>query len=214
MLPAPSSIPSARNDNINHGSSAHNITEPTGSGTGHAPNAPRNNLTEHPSSSTLGPSSSGIFASSSTLGPTSSFTSTVSTTSSGSSSSFGQGHGLGSGAGGGGAGSQSTYGASGASQGAGIGQHQQQQPGTTSNPASGLGPGSASNASGSAFDATGANAGAGPTNARPGVGIREADGGWCVSWCKEHYWGELVAVGWGVGGVVKVSTDNASLSHY
>lgn len=83
--------------------------------------------------------------------------------------------------------------------------------------------------SGSGFGATGSGAGApmqtgtgagadstanagqqnagvsGAAYARPGVGIREADGGWCVSWCKEHYWGEMVAVGWGVGGVVKVS---------
>ena len=39
---------------------------------------------------------------------------------------------------------------------------------------------------------------------RPGVGIREADGGWCLSWCKERYWGEVLAGGCGVSGVVKV----------
>ena len=39
---------------------------------------------------------------------------------------------------------------------------------------------------------------------RPGVGVREADGGWCLSWCKERYWGEVLAVGCGVSGVVKV----------
>ena len=40
---------------------------------------------------------------------------------------------------------------------------------------------------------------------RPGVGIREADGAWCLSWCKERYWGEILAVGCGVGGIIKVS---------
>ena len=39
---------------------------------------------------------------------------------------------------------------------------------------------------------------------RPGIGMREADGGWCVSWCKDRYWGEVVAVGAGVNGTVKV----------
>lgn len=40
---------------------------------------------------------------------------------------------------------------------------------------------------------------------RPGLGNREADGGWCVSWCKERYWGEVLAAGCGVSGTVKVS---------
>lgn len=39
---------------------------------------------------------------------------------------------------------------------------------------------------------------------RPGMGSREADGGWCVSWCKDRYWGEVIAVGCGVGGTIKV----------
>ena len=26
-----------------------------------------------------------------------------------------------------------------------------------------------------------------------GAGGREADGGWSVSWCKEQYWGEMLA---------------------
>ncbi|GJE86577.1 WD40 repeat-like protein [Phanerochaete sordida] len=42
------------------------------------------------------------------------------------------------------------------------------------------------------------------TQSRPGLGNREADGGWCVSWCKDRYWGEILAVGCGVNGVVKV----------
>lgn len=39
---------------------------------------------------------------------------------------------------------------------------------------------------------------------RPGLGTREADGGWCISWCKDRYWGEVIAVSAGVSGVVKV----------
>ncbi|EPQ53705.1 WD40 repeat-like protein [Gloeophyllum trabeum ATCC 11539] len=39
---------------------------------------------------------------------------------------------------------------------------------------------------------------------RPGMGNREADGGWCISWCKDKYWGELIAAGAGVSGVVKI----------
>ncbi|TFK64199.1 WD40 repeat-like protein [Pluteus cervinus] len=37
-----------------------------------------------------------------------------------------------------------------------------------------------------------------------GTGNREADGGWCISWCKEHYWGEVVAAGCGTNGIVKI----------
>lgn len=44
-----------------------------------------------------------------------------------------------------------------------------------------------------------------PLQQRPGSGNREADGGWCVSWCKEKYWGEALAAGCGVTGTVKVS---------
>lgn len=39
---------------------------------------------------------------------------------------------------------------------------------------------------------------------RPGVGIKEADGGWCLSWCKDQYWGEVIAAGCSISGVVKV----------
>lgn len=39
---------------------------------------------------------------------------------------------------------------------------------------------------------------------RPGMGNREADGGWCLSWCKDQYWGEVIAVGCGIGGTIKV----------
>lgn len=39
---------------------------------------------------------------------------------------------------------------------------------------------------------------------RPGRGIREADGRWSLSWCKERYWGEVIAVAAGTGGTIKV----------
>jgi len=41
---------------------------------------------------------------------------------------------------------------------------------------------------------------------KPGVSNREADGGWCLSWCKEKYWGEIIAVGCGTAGTVNVCT--------
>ncbi|KAG8216457.1 WD40-repeat-containing domain protein [Butyriboletus roseoflavus] len=43
-----------------------------------------------------------------------------------------------------------------------------------------------------------------PLQQRPGFGNREADGGWCVSWCKERYWGEVLAAGCGILGTVKI----------
>ncbi|THH28461.1 hypothetical protein EUX98_g5727 [Antrodiella citrinella] len=39
---------------------------------------------------------------------------------------------------------------------------------------------------------------------RPGLGSREADGGWCISWCKDKYWGEVLAAGCGIDGKVKI----------
>ncbi|KAJ7074974.1 WD40-repeat-containing domain protein [Mycena belliarum] len=39
---------------------------------------------------------------------------------------------------------------------------------------------------------------------RPGLGNREADGGWCLSWCRDRYWGELLAAGAGTSGQVKI----------
>ncbi|KII91322.1 hypothetical protein PLICRDRAFT_38072 [Plicaturopsis crispa FD-325 SS-3] len=42
------------------------------------------------------------------------------------------------------------------------------------------------------------------TQNRPGMGNREADGGWCISWCKDRYWGEILATGCGISGVVKI----------
>ncbi|KAF7428610.1 hypothetical protein PC9H_007837 [Pleurotus ostreatus] len=45
---------------------------------------------------------------------------------------------------------------------------------------------------------------------RSGMGNREADGGWCISWCKDRYWGEVIAAGCGIGGTVKVIQISAS----
>ncbi|KIJ14550.1 hypothetical protein PAXINDRAFT_163307 [Paxillus involutus ATCC 200175] len=39
---------------------------------------------------------------------------------------------------------------------------------------------------------------------RSGMGNREADGGWCISWCKERYWGEIISAGCGVSGTIKI----------
>ncbi|KAF8875224.1 WD40-repeat-containing domain protein [Infundibulicybe gibba] len=43
-----------------------------------------------------------------------------------------------------------------------------------------------------------------PMSTRPGLGNREADGGWCLSWCKDRYWGEIIAAGSGVSGIIKL----------
>ncbi len=40
--------------------------------------------------------------------------------------------------------------------------------------------------------------------ARHGIGNREADGGWSLSWCKDRYWGEILAASAGTSGIVKV----------
>lgn len=51
-------------------------------------------------------------------------------------------------------------------------------------------------------------------NQQPGKSVgmnnKEADGGWCLSWCKERYWGEVLAVGCGTSGVVHVIHLSAS----
>lgn len=36
------------------------------------------------------------------------------------------------------------------------------------------------------------------------VGNREADGGWALSWCKDRYWGELIACSSGTNSIVKI----------
>lgn len=39
---------------------------------------------------------------------------------------------------------------------------------------------------------------------------REAESGWCLSWCKEKWWGEIVAVSAGMSACVKVSRPSAA----
>ena len=46
--------------------------------------------------------------------------------------------------------------------------------------------------------------GAASAQSRSGLGNREADGGWCISWCKDRYWGEIIAAGCGTNGLIKV----------
>ena len=47
-------------------------------------------------------------------------------------------------------------------------------------------------------------AGSAIAQSRSGLGNREADGGWCISWCKDRYWGEIIAAGCGTNGLIKV----------
>lgn len=49
---------------------------------------------------------------------------------------------------------------------------------------------------------------------RSGLGNREADGGWCISWCKDRYWGEVIAVGCGTNGLIKVFILTSLLLFY
>ena len=44
-----------------------------------------------------------------------------------------------------------------------------------------------------------------PPPVQRGAGSREADGGWSISWCKERYWGEVLAICSGVSCIVKVT---------
>ncbi|RXW16830.1 hypothetical protein EST38_g9014 [Candolleomyces aberdarensis] len=48
---------------------------------------------------------------------------------------------------------------------------------------------------------------------RATLGNREADGGWTLSWCKDRYWGEIIAAGAGNNGVVKIIQLNARRSN-
>ncbi|KAF9057164.1 WD40-repeat-containing domain protein [Panaeolus papilionaceus] len=47
---------------------------------------------------------------------------------------------------------------------------------------------------------------------RTGLGNREADGGWTIAWCKDKYWGEVIAAGCGTSGVIKIIQLNARRS--
>ncbi|TFK20373.1 nuclear pore protein seh1 [Coprinopsis marcescibilis] len=48
---------------------------------------------------------------------------------------------------------------------------------------------------------------------RHALANREADGGWTLSWCKDRYWGEIIAVGAGTSGVVKIIQLNSRRSN-
>lgn len=62
---------------------------------------------------------------------------------------------------------------------------------------------------GTAGGSQGAGVGQNAVPTRPGIGAREADGGWCLSWCKEKWWGEIMAVGCGTTGILKVTLSFA-----
>ncbi|KAF9527457.1 WD40-repeat-containing domain protein [Crepidotus variabilis] len=47
---------------------------------------------------------------------------------------------------------------------------------------------------------------------RQQMGNREADGGWCLSWCKDKYWGEVIAAGCGTNGIIKIIQINSRRS--
>lgn len=42
-------------------------------------------------------------------------------------------------------------------------------------------------------------------------GTVESDGGWALSWCKEHWWGERLAVSSGSSGIIRVGRSRFSL---
>ncbi|KAF4616279.1 hypothetical protein D9613_008787 [Agrocybe pediades] len=43
-------------------------------------------------------------------------------------------------------------------------------------------------------------------------GNREAEGGWCISWCKDKYWGEVIAAGCDRSSAVKIIQINSRRS--
>ncbi|KAF9486184.1 WD40 repeat-like protein [Pholiota conissans] len=92
-------------------------------------------------------------------------------------------------------------------------QAQSQGSGGSGGGGSGTGAGTAGSANGGgAAGAQGASGSATNTSGRAGQGNREADGGWCISWCKDKYWGEVIAAGCGTSGVVKIIQLNARRS--
>jgi nucleoporin SEH1 len=44
------------------------------------------------------------------------------------------------------------------------------------------------------------------------AGTVESDGGWALSWCKEAWWGERIAVSAGSSGIIRVSSASPSSS--
>jgi nucleoporin SEH1 len=57
-------------------------------------------------------------------------------------------------------------------------------------------------------------AGSTGSQSRSGFGNREADGGWTISWCKDRYWGEIIAAGCGTNGLIKVYIQLCSPSPF
>jgi nucleoporin SEH1 len=54
--------------------------------------------------------------------------------------------------------------------------------------------------------------GTGPTlgSQTAGSSVREAESGWCLSWCKEKWWGEVIAVSAGTTPSVKVRSSSSN----
>lgn len=79
---------------------------------------------------------------------------------------------------------------------------------------SGLGPTSLGSAGGSSnVGSLGSSASGSSFDGRRG-GTVESDGGWALSWCKEAWWGERLAVSGGNSGIIRVSMCTCSkLSH-
>lgn len=69
---------------------------------------------------------------------------------------------------------------------------------------SGLGLGSLGSAAGSGVGSMGSSASGSSFDGRRG-GTVESDGGWSLSWCKEAWWGERLAVSAGNSGIIRVS---------
>ncbi|GAA5903091.1 hypothetical protein JCM6882_006965 [Rhodosporidiobolus microsporus] len=62
----------------------------------------------------------------------------------------------------------------------------------------------ASSATGSVDGRASGSGGQGTAGGVSKGGTVESDGGWAVSWCREHWWGERVAVSAGTNGVVRL----------
>ncbi|GAA5836454.1 hypothetical protein JCM11251_007084 [Rhodosporidiobolus azoricus] len=73
-------------------------------------------------------------------------------------------------------------------------------------------PGAASSATGSVDGQASGSGGQGTAGGMSRGGTVESDGGWAVSWCKEHWWGERLAVSTGTNGLVRLFHFPASAS--
>jgi nucleoporin SEH1 len=81
---------------------------------------------------------------------------------------------------------------------------------STSGGASGLTLTNALGQSSSSTSGTSSNSANAPN---PGKG-NEALGGWCLSWCKERWWGQVMAATSGHSGIIKVSPVPRRLASY